>query len=256
MNKLTKAALLALTAASLATLSASAANVSTGPTDLILSFQVTDNTGTGSASNLEVDLGDFSLFTSSGPTLTLNQLSVSDLVSTYGSNWATRGDLAFNVAGLTSTTSNNFDTTYSAANPQQSSNLSGPTAKIGGLVGGLGGTAQSANSTKSGVVSNSQGNSFTQEVTDAGALDGDYGYFAPNGVTQLNGTGSIDLYSFTQKSVARGQTNPATLLGAFGLTSGGVLTYTPAAVPEPSAYALGICAALLFLVLRRRASVA
>ena len=48
-------------------------------------------------------------------------------------------------------------------------------------------------------------------------------------------------------------------LGTFSLSSGGVLTFTgadAAAVPEPSAYALGICAAVLFFVLRRRQKLA
>jgi hypothetical protein len=97
MNKLTKVAILALTAAGLASLSASAANVSTNETDLILGFQITDGTGTGSASNLEVDLGSTSLFTTTA-SLTLNQLAAADLSATYGANWASRTDLTFGIA--------------------------------------------------------------------------------------------------------------------------------------------------------------
>jgi hypothetical protein len=46
-----------------------------------------------------------------------------------------------------------------------------------------------------------------------------------------------------------------TELGTFTVSSAGV-TFNAAAVPEPSAYALGICAFLLFWVLKRRNSIA
>jgi hypothetical protein len=79
---------------------------------------------------------------------------------------------------------------------------------------------------------------------------------------EQTGAGSDELYSFTPQSQTGSGINktfPYALdLGTFSLSSAGVLTFTgsAAAVPEPSAYALGICAALLFLVLRRRSTVA
>ena len=262
MNKLTKVAMMGLVAASLASASASAQNVSTSATDLVLGFQVTSGSGQGSASDLEVDLGDFSQFTT-GATLTLNQLSAADLVTTYGSNWATRADLTWGVAGMSSTTANSFYATVSGSNPQNSSSLSGPTGDIAPLVGGLGGVTQTANSTKAGIVAASQGTSWTSEVGLANG-QGDFQYFNPTGSTetgyieQSGPAGSIDLYSFSEVG-GKATNKPATELGVFDLSSTGVLTYDgidAQAVPEPSAYALGICAVLLFLVLKRRHSVA
>jgi hypothetical protein len=155
-----------------------------------------------------------------------------------------------------------FDATVSqVSSAQNASNLSAPYGRIGGLFGGLAGVSQTANSTSAGVVSNTQGNSFTVEETGTGP--GDYNYFNPNNVTEVNGgtggpTGSIELYGFQEVS-GRGANLTPNDLGSFSLNSSGVLTYNginAAAVPEPSAYALGICAILLFIVLKRRHSVA
>jgi hypothetical protein len=50
----------------------------------------------------------------------------------------------------------------------------------------------------------------------------------------------------------------ATLDGTFSLSGSGsnvTFSFNPQAVPEPSAYALGLCAMLLFWVLKRRSSI-
>lgn len=256
MNKLTKVAILALTAAGFASISASAQNVNSGALDLILGFQVDDGTNPGATSNLEVDLGPASNFTTTTALETLPQLSVADLTSVYGTNWASRGDLEFGIAGVTNGTLVTFDMTDSGT-PAESSNLSAPYGAISGLSGGINSATQTSNSTSAGVVPTTQGNSFSSEENGA---NGDYNYFNPTGSTQTltSGSGaSINLFSFAQ---AGGKTPPlAPELGTFSLSSSGVLTYVginPTATPEPSAYALGICAVLLFLVLKRRHSVA
>ena len=109
MNKLTKVAILALTAAGFASISAMAQNVSSGAQDLILGFQVTDGASPGATSNLEVDLGPASNFTTTTSLETLPQLTLADLTSVYGSSWATRGDLEFAIAGSTSASAVTFD---------------------------------------------------------------------------------------------------------------------------------------------------
>jgi hypothetical protein len=245
MNKLTKVAMLAIVAASLASVSASAQNVSTSANDLILGFEITDNSGQGATSDLEVDLGSITNFTNTA-SLTLSQLSVADLVSTYGSGWATRSDLAWGAAGVISAGSETFDATInapsSAKNSSQSA-LNAPTGAIGALYQGL--------------LANSTANSWTGERTNLGGSSSDFQYFNPTQVTDTTApVGSINLYSFFPSSGR--SPAPPTLLGSFSLSSAGALTYVGSAyaVPEPSAYALGICAALLFVVLRRRQTVA
>jgi hypothetical protein len=263
MNKLTTVAALALATVSLTSLSASAQNVSASPTDLILGFRVTDGTGLGATTNLEVDLGAETNFTASTANITLNQLVAADLTSTYGANWATRGDLAWGVAGDTTAPggANSFDVTYSdtTTTPKDASTLTPPFNSIGVLSQGLSATAQTANSTSAGKVDATSANGYTAQITQS---PGDYGFFSSTGVTEVNDAsgnpvGSDELFGFTQ---AGGRPAPsATDLGTFSLSSDGALSFTgaaPAAVPEPSAYALGLCAVILFFVLRRRQSVA
>jgi hypothetical protein len=75
--------------------------------DVILGFIATS--GTGSASNLEVDLGSISQFTSAlpGSTLTLTHLSPTDIQQIYGDGttnnaaWNTRLDLTFGAIATT-----------------------------------------------------------------------------------------------------------------------------------------------------------
>ena len=64
----------------------------------------------------------------------------------------------------------------------------------------------------------------------------------------------LDLYEVDTKTASN---QPAAFLGTFDLSSTGLLTFDPAtaAVPEPSAYALGITALVLFGVLKRRKSI-
>jgi hypothetical protein len=108
MKKLLTTALLASASFALTSMDAKAVGIG----DLILGFRVTDNTGTGATSNLEVDFGNMSQFTSLAPgtTLTLSTpttgtgLSLADLTSTYGANWNTRTDLAWGLIAATGRT--------------------------------------------------------------------------------------------------------------------------------------------------------
>jgi len=97
MKKLLTTTLLGLSSIALIATSAQAQTVSTSIGDLVLGFRVTDGLGLGATQNLEVDLGNMSTYTSlaAGSTLTLGGLSVADLSSIYGANWATRSDLVF-----------------------------------------------------------------------------------------------------------------------------------------------------------------
>jgi hypothetical protein len=256
MNKLTVAAL-ALAAISFASTAASAQTVSAGLNDLILGFQLPSGSSQqGASTDLEVDLGSFTNFTASTQTITLPQLALADLTSTYGSSWATTVD--WSVAG--NNTSSGFDmTSTQLVKTSSQGGLSGAVSAIGGLIAGLNGQPATANSSSAALIGGSPaassiGNSYTSEEAGNG-----YG-FVPT--AEQTGAGSDELYSFTpQSQTGTGvhKTFPNAIdLGTFSLSSAGVLTFTgsAAAVPEPSAYALGICAALLFLVLRRRSTVA
>lgn len=260
MNKLTiaAAAFLALGYASVA----SAQTVSASQGDLILGFELA-----GNPSNLEVDLGSASNLTINTSQTTLAQLNVQDLINTYGSNWYS------NVAGTGAMWSvaaylngNAFELTSTPGNPlqDQGSSSVGPAANlVNGLATGLNGAAQASNSS-SAVIGNASAaastipNSYTYQITDGGNGT-NYNYNGDQ--AEQTGAGNDELYSVTTGSKPRGGNFPnAADIGTFSLSSAGVLTFTgldaPASTPEPSAYALGICAMLLLWVLKRRSTVA
>jgi hypothetical protein len=268
MKKLTTMTALALAALGAIATAASAASVDTNDTDLILGFRITDTAGTGGSSDLEVDLGSTSQFTSTAA-FTLNGttgLSVNDLVSTYGSTWATRSDLTFGAAGVTSSgnTQNSFLVTEAVGSDAPSnSNLAVVSGVIGSLSTGLAGTPQTANSTDSSVIGTTANpaskisNSYTGALqTQAG---NDYTYF-PHGSTESGlPVGTLDLYSYVQSPGGRGvPTQFGTLLGTLTLDAAGDLAYKgvdATVAPEPSTYAMVAGAmGLLFLGMRRRQS--
>jgi len=108
LNILTTAAILAITGAFM-TQSAKAQFTSSNgaPTgDLILGFS---STGTGSTTNYEIDLGQFTLYTGNSQINIANVAT--DLSSVYGSNWDTSGTLSFAIVGaVVGTTIDNVKT--------------------------------------------------------------------------------------------------------------------------------------------------
>jgi hypothetical protein len=291
MKKLTLTAAIVLAATAFYAPHATAQVGSAGSTDLVLSFRVTDGQGTGSATDLEVDLGSQSNFTASTALTTPDALLESDLVATYGAGWATRTDLVWSVAGLVSATSGNganktfaFDATSSGGAQAEASGTnstySAANSNIAGLVGGFNNAtafgidpdaAQIGNST---TPASSTANSYIAQLSDGGKYDGDYGYFNPgatapigmnpaisgSGVTEVNygvsqsPIGSDELYKYATTKVAG---TDGTDLGTFSLNAAGAFTFDGAAVaaPEPSTYALMAGAmGLLFLAVRRRRS--
>ena len=75
--------------------------ITTAAGDIILGFKATG--GQGADTCLQVNLGPASDFTGAtqGSVSVLNKLAVADLVDTYGSDWATRADLLWGIAGTT-----------------------------------------------------------------------------------------------------------------------------------------------------------
>ena len=103
MKKLTKLSLLALVSLSIAG-PAWAQTPTPGFNDLILDFRFSNQAN--GTSDLEVDLGSYTQFALGGTGFTNSpsaELNVSDLTSTFGSNWATSGNVVFSVVGDTDT---------------------------------------------------------------------------------------------------------------------------------------------------------
>jgi hypothetical protein len=267
--------LTSLLAISAGPLAASAATVSASLNDLIVGFYATG--GTGASVNLEVNLGNVAQFYNVSGQITFSGLSATDLSGTYGSNWNTRTDLFWGVAGTTGAASG----TTIGGNPIAAKTLwggqaqttlgvsssgwntgttfaqQGPAGTIAGLYSGLAGSLNgaisTANSTVAATINNTLNGSWSKaEGTTAAA----FGYFNPktsfDGSTNIVGNyAAMDLYQLQPNSGA------ATLMGTFALSGDGMLTYganfSAATVPEPSTYAALLGAAALgFGAYRRR----
>jgi hypothetical protein len=268
MKKLTALSLSAFATMAFTASALAQVPVSANDTDLILGFRVDDGNGTGANTDLEVDLGSYAQFTatsvvnSTGPT----GLELADLTSTYGANWSTRGDLVFNVAGVTSTTNINH-TAYvtQSGTPMNSTSAFGSASNlIAAEETELGSSATpTLDSTEAGTLGTAAApatgiaGSLSYDAAQAG---GEYSFFT---VTSNVATDeavidgpltTLDLYSYVVGSGRNG--TPPTLLGAFTLTDAGTFTYAGAdvaAAPEPSTWALMLGGAgLLFLGMRRR----
>ncbi len=252
LNKL-KTALMAL-AVSAALTSAAEAQVDTlyHSGDLLLGFEQN-----GNASNYLVDLGQVSQFINATSPLTFD-LSTTDLSTIFGSSWASNSQtnlVQWGVAGNDRSVSDQTNLNavwYTQVQPstapvggssgvQKQVSLSIQALETG--LGGYQGGTSTVNSNAAIVQSSSAANSWSSFSPSNGI-----GFNLGTGVETLSGptNSSLDLYQ-----VLPGSTG--TLLGDFSLSSGGVLTFTQA-TPEPSSYALGLTAVILFVVLRRRSA--
>ena len=249
-NKYT-AAFLALIAAAAITTSANAA---TG--DIILGIY--DTSGTVPTS-YEVDLGTFANL-SVNETFDLG----SSIETLFGSS--APAQLTFSIAGTghlggggLSTKQVAFSTSVGATLPSFTGNNTTPDTALTGELSTFGGgtattlfsgTSSTGKAYTAKTVDNTTTGSFKNAVSSG---NGSYG-FVGNSLLSPYTTDSVNFYT-----LANGSTTP-TQVGTFqfsGLGSDHVtLTYSPTAAPEPSAYALGLCAVALFVVLRRRSLVA
>jgi hypothetical protein len=266
MNKLAFAALAAL-AVSLTSTGASA-QVAASQTDMIFGVQDENgnNGGSNFGANLEVDLGAESAFTTSA-VLSFPQVTLNDLKNIFSSNWSsTTSGASWSVFGSTATIPSFYDTN-NQGNPgdNTSATLNGVYSLVNAVYGGLNTTTNASATYLSDT--NGKGAQIGSNSNPANVLTNSYGYnetgkngangpgFGYAGGDETVGAGTDELYFI---STAGGSKQDAVDLGTFSLSSAGVLTFNginAAAVPEPSAYALGVCAVLLFLVLRRRQSV-
>ena len=237
--------------------------------DIVLAVRATG--GVGSTQTYLVDIGNVSQFTSSASISNINTLNslgniATDLENTFGTaagsttDWTNRSDLSWSLFGKNS---NSPASVWASA--AETTVGTAPSAW-----NALSGTAR--NSTKSSIASvtatfataTSTGNSAGYLQTNANNSSS-YNYEVTNGATAFgtlsqwttsklegnfgNGTAgtALDLFAFTNNSTP-------TDLGAFSISSGGVLSFTGAsasAAPEPSRALLGM-AGMAAVFLRRR----
>jgi len=234
----------------------------------------------GNASDYVVDLGSVSQFITATAPVTL-QLSTTDLSAVFGSTWASNSQtnlvqwgVVANDQGQTiskntdgnsiwytkgETTSGTQTTAPIRGTASALANVSNAIQNLDTGNGGYDSELSTANANNAIVTAASAGNSWSS--FKPGVADGQVAFGIGTDIEQAatGATGPtnsvLDLYEVDTKT---GSNQPATFLGAFDLSSTGLLTFDPAsaeAVPEPSAYALGITALVLFGVLKRRKSI-
>ena len=219
--------------------------------DLILGFTATG--GQGADTNLEVNLGPASNFygAAAGSVTVLSRLSVEDLKSTYGDDWATRSDLFWGVVGTTGAAavgSAPARTIWaSRAEPAAGTQstpwprnvtftLQVPSQTIAtmytGAPGSLGNNNATANSAFSAKITNTTGGSWlVQEAFTAGVS---FRYFNPSVMNAINtfpSAGSaydgsaytvLDLYEVRPGTAG----SPSALLGGIGINSAGKMVFS------------------------------
>lgn len=248
-------------------LAAGAQTLSTTASDLLLGFRA--SSGTGSSSNLEVDLGAFTSFTSDGSYADgalhlIGNLSAADLSDTYGASWNSRSDLTWGIVGTTGNALSGFTVFASkmeatagvqsdAYDSRSKATLNSAATAINPAISNLSGLATTANSSFATVVASSDSISWSHFQASTPGIS--FNTFDTDGIFENNtnfSSGYIvsDLYKLSANTVA--------YVGSFALASDGKLYYSSSAasfsaVPEPSTYAaiLGV-AVLGFVAVRRR----
>lgn len=229
----------------------SASAVSAAAGDLILGFRASG--GVGADVNLEVNLGPAADFygAAAGSAAVLTGLSVMDIKSTYGDDWATRSDLFWGVAGTTgagivngvpakTVWASRGETTAGTASvpwPRGSQfTLQIPAGAVATLYTGAPGSidrfAATANSATTAKVAAGEAGSWT--IQDDFTPGVSFRYFNPTVLKPINtfpGTGSsydgtaysvVDLWEVRPGTAGA----PGTLIGGFGINSAGKLVFS------------------------------
>jgi len=215
-----------------------------------------------SPTSLEVDLGSYSnLIANPGESFNLGSV----IESTFASDSA--ASLEFNIAATGNTGGGGLSskeiaftavTVPSLPAHGGNSSFSGELAAIEGSYGTYGtsvtlpSTTSSAGTAVTAVtIPNATTGAFG---ANAGGPTG-YGLGGANLLSAFPSTATLSFYLVPNSNNAES----ASQVGTFQFSTSGnndILTFDPVATPEPSAYALGLCALALFWVLKRRNSVA
>ena len=204
--------------------------------------------GTGASTDIIFQLGDLNTLLDNGASFTINQSAVDSLLSsTYGSDWATAGNVSWAVLGFDD---NSAQFTRSAANLPATirgdnfNTLSANIANFDGWALGadLFNVTTSLGSITAAVSSDTLSGSFSAADTDG------FGGVFPATVSSLSSPLSFYKYSYADQFTQ----SPAVLFGSLNQSAG---TFTFTAIPEPSTYALvGLGALLLFIAYRRKSA--
>jgi hypothetical protein len=260
--KYTMAALALIAAASFN--SSAQAQVTPTAGDVILG--VYDSAATGAVpTSYEVDLGAFSslglgtgktetwnLGTTIASTFSADSSSALEFnIAASASSLAAAGGLASKEIAFTAETLPTLSPSNSSVNTDIAATEVPTLASTG--TGILDGTSSTGTKFEAFTVANGTNGSFEGEIVNAN----NYGLGGSGQI--LDSFPSTDLLTlFTKTGTGSGDTT-ANAFGTFQFSTvdgDEILTFDPAAVPEPSAYALGLCALVLFFVLKRRSSVA
>ncbi len=243
--------------------------------DLLLSFRATG--GTGATSTLVVNLGqaDTVYRDATGDMPNIANIGT-ELATTFGANWATRSDLSWGIVGVRSSSSagaavdgDPVRTIYASA-PQGTIT---PGAQGSTAWGPFSGTDMGSGSGQMTTYQNMFA-AFAGATTQGGNVaviptsgvstwedfnDGTISFSIFNGGVEGNfGNGAagtaLDLYRILNTASA---TNPGSVRsgdweGVFNISSGGVVSFSPGAIPEPSRMMLAALGMTGLLFRRRR----
>ncbi len=269
--KLTKLTTAVVALAAAAVLGSSAqAQVTTNYTsgDLLIGFEQQ-----GAASDYVVDLGSATQFLNASTPLNF-QLSTTDLAADFTSNWAvnTNGatDVQWGVIGNDEgkvAQSNANTIWYTQGEVVAGTTNAALTGKSASALHQVSSTIQNLETGSGGFSGGTSTSDTTNGINQSATAANSWSSFAPGGYSggtafglgfeiEQPGSGNnvgptdsvLDLFEYVPGA------SSASLLGTFSLAGNGDLTFDPQAVPEPSAYALGITALVLFGVLKRRRS--
>jgi hypothetical protein len=258
-----------LALASLALVTAVNATTTTYTTgDLFIGFHKS-----GVDSDYLINIGQASIYStaSASGTMTLSLGSIgTDLVSIFGSGWATDSTVKWGVAGTTRLATVGADapmTIYAsrAGNVESATRAVGtatawnsaaalgtPVSKIHSMASAYRSKDSTANSsvglvqTNIGTSSNNAYASFQPSGSNTGTGNLAFGYFNPT--IEGSVTSSLALFRLLE-----GNTNPANAVGTFAISgSGDSATISFEAVPEPASVALGLLSSMMLMTRRRR----
>lgn len=239
-------------------LSASAATVTYTQGDLLMGFRATG--GQGAGTSYVVNIGQASGYrdaTTYGTVPIAGDLNA-DLTALYGSNWSTRSDILWGIAGTpsnTATVGGDAPPTLYASKPETSPGVSGAGWTIAGsstrlsvattivsLQSSFAGYQATTNSPVATLMDDSVANTWRQYMASGGNAsytsgNKDFGAFA-----NIEGTLNQGLTLFRVTNASAGSNE-----GTFSLSSSGSLSF----VPEPTSSLLAGLG-VLGLVLRRR----